>query len=57
MQALIVAISLYLFSSTNSNETQIENITILEEDHIVQLAEVKFCTSLELLEVSDFLVL
>ena len=57
MQALIVAISLYLFSSTNSNETQIENTTILEEDHIVELAEVKSCTSLELLEVSDFLVL
>lgn len=57
MQALIVAISLYFFSSINSNETQIENVTILEEDHIVQLAEVKSCTSLELLEVSDFLVL
>ena len=53
MQALIVAISLYLFSSINSNETQIENTTILEEDHIVQLNEEKSCTSLQLLEDSD----
>ena len=57
MQALIIAISLYLFSSINSSEIPIENTTILEEDHIVQLAEVKSCTSIDLLEVSDFLVL
>jgi len=50
MQALIVAISLWLISTINSSEIQIEKTTILEEDHIVQLNEEKSCISLELLE-------
>ena len=53
MQALIVAISLYLFSSINSSEIQIENIITSEENHIEQFNEVKFCTSVELLEDPD----
>lgn len=35
---------------------QIENVTILEKNYIVQLAEIKSCTSINLLEVFDFLV-
>ncbi len=40
MQAIIIAISLYLFSSINSNETQKKNAISIGENNILQLTEV-----------------
>ncbi len=41
MQAIIVAISLHLFSSINSSETQKEIANSIGETNLVQLTEIK----------------